>query len=107
MRTKSWPVSQNRIESLSEHMQAIGKNSTRAACVEMMDALIDSYLSSPVKDLRERVARDVKRLEEELSPLKEEHILRQLGNPSPTEKQLEERLSALERKLENGSSKAP
>ncbi len=76
----TWPVSPDRIQSLEEHMQAIGKNPrSRAARIEMMDSLIDGYLSSPVKELRERVARDEKRLSDRLSALESEELLRNLG----------------------------
>lgn len=50
------PVSPDRSKKLREHLNAIGKT-YYGSITEMVDSLIDAYLNSPIKDLREREQR--------------------------------------------------
>ena len=55
------PVSSERSRKLREHLRAVGKT-YHGSLTETVDSLIDGYLRSPAKDLRERVARRDKEL---------------------------------------------
>lgn len=65
------PVSLDRNEKLRKHMLAIGK-SQHGDLTATIDALIDGYLTSPLKELREREYENSKKAREELGKLRKE-----------------------------------